>query len=77
MNEKIASILAQAAELTAEEHADLIDALMDGHEENDGYATPEIQKAWEEEIERRIAAFDRGETVAIDAYKVNLRRLVE
>jgi putative addiction module component (TIGR02574 family) len=30
------------------------------------FATPEIAAAWSEEINRRIAAYDRGETRAID-----------
>ncbi|HEX6986060.1 MAG TPA: addiction module protein [Planctomycetaceae bacterium] len=30
------------------------------------FATPEIAEAWSKEIDRRIAAYDRGETRAID-----------
>jgi putative addiction module component (TIGR02574 family) len=31
------------------------------------FASPEISAAWNDEIERRLAAFDRGETQAADA----------
>lgn len=31
------------------------------------FATPEITAAWSAEIDRRIAAYDRGETQGLDA----------
>lgn len=31
-----------------------------------GFATPEIAKAWASEIDRRLDAYDRGETSAVD-----------
>lgn len=34
---------------------------------------PEIERAWAEELEKRLAAYDRGEIEAIDAEEV-LRR---
>ncbi|MGO9546281.1 MAG: addiction module protein [Rhodomicrobium sp.] len=72
MNEKVAHILKQVQDLTAEERALLIEALAE--DETCEFAGPEIARAWEEEIERRIAAYDRGEVEAIDAYKVAFRR---
>lgn len=30
------------------------------------FATPEISAAWSQEIDRRLAAYDRGETTAVD-----------
>ena len=33
----------------------------------DGFATPEIAAAWAEEVERRIAAYDRGDVKAAGA----------
>jgi putative addiction module component (TIGR02574 family) len=72
MNQKIANILEQVYELTAEERAELIEALT--RDEACEFASPEIARAWEEEIERRIAAYDRGEVEPIDAYKVAFRR---
>lgn len=40
------------------------------------FATPEIAAAWSEEIDRRIAAYDRGETKAID-FETSKRHLRE
>ncbi len=75
MNEKVANILEQVQELTAAERAELIEALTG--DEGCEFASPEIARAWEEEIERRIAEHDRGETEAIDAYNVTFRRLLK
>lgn len=76
MSEKIENILRQVGELSAGERADLIEALVDSDESAE-FATPAIARAWDEEIERRMAAYDRGEVQAADAYKVTLRRSVE
>ncbi len=76
MNDKVANILKQVQELPAEERNALIEALAEAEEDCE-FASPEIARAWEEEIERRIAAYDRGETQAIDAYKVTFRRLAQ
>jgi len=75
MNEKVANILKQVQDLTAEERALLIEVLAE--DEACEFASPEIARAWDEEVERRIAAFDRGEIEAIDAYKVEIRRPVK
>jgi hypothetical protein len=34
---------------------------------NGGFATPEIAAEWAAEIDRRIVAYDRGETQGVDA----------
>ncbi len=75
MNEKVANILKQVRELSEDERAALIEALTE--DEACEFSSREIAKAWQEEIERRIDAYDRGEIQAIDAYKVTFRRLVE
>ncbi len=75
MNEKVAHILEQVYNLTEAERAELIEALTEA--EDCEFASPEIARAWEEEIERRIAAYERGEVKAIDAYKVAIRRPVK
>ncbi len=48
----------QVRALAAEEHAKLAETLLES------LKTPisEINKAWAQEIEERVAAFDRGET---------------
>jgi putative addiction module component (TIGR02574 family) len=56
-------LLEQACALSAEDRAKLIESLL----ESLNSPLSEIEKAWAEEIEQRIAAFDRGE---ISAYSV-------
>ena len=34
---------------------------------NEGFASPEIAEAWGQEIDRRIAAYERGDITAVDA----------
>lgn len=41
---------------------------------NGEFATPEIAAEWTAEIDRRIAAYDRGETQAVDG-RIVLERL--
>lgn len=43
---------------------------------NDGFATPETAASWSAEIERRIAAFERGDLTAVEdkAALANARR---
>jgi putative addiction module component (TIGR02574 family) len=59
-------ILEQARELSAEDRAKLINSLL----ESLGPPLPGIEKAWAEEIEQRISAFDRGEIAAYTAEDV-------
>jgi putative addiction module component (TIGR02574 family) len=57
-------IVKQALSLEADDRAFIADKL----EESltyEGFATPEIAAAWTVEIERRIAAYDRGELQAL------------
>ena len=42
--------------------ADMLERSLDAG----SFATPEIAEAWSKEIDRRIAAYDRGETQALD-----------
>jgi putative addiction module component (TIGR02574 family) len=57
-------IVKQALALEAEDRAFIADKLEESltHE---GFATPEIAAAWAAEVERRIAAYDRGELQAL------------
>jgi hypothetical protein len=61
-------VLAQALALPLVDQAFLADMLeqkmAEGH-----FSSPEIGEAWSHEINRRIAAFDRGETQAVDFEK--------
>lgn len=70
MNERVRHLTEQAAKLTLEEQAELIDALLAlGHE-----PTPEWKKAWVQEAERRLAAYDRGETKGVPWDDIKARR---
>jgi putative addiction module component (TIGR02574 family) len=59
-------IVQQALSLTPEDRAFVADALEQSLA-GQGFATPEIASAWAAEIERRIAAYDRGEVQGVDA----------
>lgn len=56
----------QARALGAEERAKLAETLLESL--HPSYS--EVESAWEEEIERRVAAFDRGEIASYPAEEV-------
>ena len=56
----------QALALGAEERVYLANVLEESLS-NGGFATPELAAAWSAEIDRRLAAYQRGETRATDA----------
>jgi hypothetical protein len=58
-------IVEQALSLTPEDRAFVADAL-ERSLTRDGFASPEIEQAWAEEIERRLAAYDLGEVKALE-----------
>jgi hypothetical protein len=71
MNHRVRSIIEEARKLTPEERRELFDILEVefAGEASDG--TPEeIERAWLEEAERRIAKAERGQTTFIDAAEV-------
>ena len=70
MNPKIADIVERARGLSPAEMAELIDALLAALDAPD----PAIQRAWAEEAESRLEAYDLGEVAGNDAYAVPLRR---
>jgi putative addiction module component (TIGR02574 family) len=59
-------IVQEALSLAPEDRAFVADALEQSLSSG-SFATPEIAAAWAHEIERRLAAYDRGEINAIDA----------
>lgn len=64
MNQRIRQIIDEARKLSPEERAELMQEL-DAEFGSEG--TPEeIAAAWDEEIARRIAAAERGETTSED-----------
>ena len=58
-------ILQQALNLRPDDRAYLAD-LLEQSLPVVPVATPEIAAAWSQEIARRVAAYDRGETTAVD-----------
>ena len=73
MSASLKQIEEQARALSAEERAKLAESMLES------LHTPvaEIEAVWEEEIERRVAAFDRGEISSYPAEDVfaDARRL--
>lgn len=70
MNERVRHLAEEAAKLTPQEQAELIEALLAlGHE-----PTPGWEKAWSEEAERRLDAYDRGETKGVSWGDIKARR---
>lgn len=73
MSTSLKQLEEQARSLSAEERAKLAESLLESLHS----PISEIEKAWDEEIERRVAAFDRGELSAYPAEDVfaDARRL--
>jgi putative addiction module component (TIGR02574 family) len=71
-------IVEQALALSSEDRAYVAD-LLEQSLPGTGFMSPEIADAWSREIDRRIAAYDRGETQAIsfDAALQHARDAVE
>ena len=65
MPSNVAELEAQALELSSEERDELADRL-----QGSLYGNPGIEAAWDVEIERRIAAVDRGEVKGLDGEEV-------
>jgi putative addiction module component (TIGR02574 family) len=73
MSERVKRLTEEIRKLPPEEQADLIDELLVlTYREPD----PEIDKAWAEEAERRLAAYRRGEikTVPLEEVMARLRK---
>lgn len=66
MPTSVKDLLEQARALSAEDRAKLVDSLLESLDS----PLSDIEKAWAEEIEQRIAAFDRGEISAYSAEAV-------
>lgn len=70
MNERVKKLTEEIRKLSSEEQAELIDELLVlTYREPD----PEIEKAWAVEAERRLDAYERGETTAEPLEKVMVR----
>ena len=76
MRDQVTELAERGKELAPEDRSRLVDMLLVSlHEES----IAEVEAAWDEEVEQRLAAFDRGETRAIDGDEVlaEARRLAQ
>ena len=74
MNERVRMIVDEARKLTPEERRQMFDLLEAEFAGDEGDGTPEeIEAAWLEEVERRIAQSERGETTPIEFEEVMAR----
>ena len=74
MNARVTSILEEARKLTLDEREELVLRLQVELDKDESEGTPEeIEAAWMEEVERRAAAFERGETTSRPADEVHAR----
>ena len=65
MNKRVTALIEEARNLSADEREELILRLKLEFESDGAEGTPEeIEAAWVEEVERRIASFERGETTS-------------
>lgn len=70
MNERVKKLSEEIRKLSPDEQADLIEELLVlTYREPD----PEIEKAWAEEAERRLDAYERGETSTVPLEDVMAR----
>ena len=67
MSQTYARLEHEARLLSAEERSQLVDALLESLREG---KIAEVEAAWEVEIERRVAAYERGETKLVPAKEV-------
>lgn len=76
MSPKSAELLKQALELSIEERADLAAQILESLDSSDD---PEVQAAWQAEIERRMAQLDSGEVkpLSLDEFRRRLNSTLE
>jgi putative addiction module component (TIGR02574 family) len=75
MRDQVAELAERGKELAPEDRSRLVDMLLVSLHEA---PVVEVEAAWDEEVERRLAAYDRGEVQSIDGEEVlaKARRLV-
>ena len=79
MNTRVTSIIEEARKLSPEEREELFVRLNHEFEDEGADGTPEeIDAAWLEEVERRVARAERGETtwVSYEDMMAELRKIV-
>lgn len=78
MNDRVRAIVEEARKLSPEERVELLELLEVEFPGGSDGTPEEIEAAWLEEVERRIAAAERGETTFVDAEEVlaRMRQLI-
>jgi putative addiction module component (TIGR02574 family) len=67
MRDQVVELAEQGKALAPEDRSRLVDMLLESlHEE----PLADVEAAWDEEVERRLAAYDRGEIQAVDGEEV-------
>jgi putative addiction module component (TIGR02574 family) len=67
MRDQVTELAERGKELAPEDRSRLVDMLLVSLHEA---PLAEVEAAWDEEVERRLAAYDRGEVQAIDGEEV-------
>ena len=67
MHDQVIELAERGKALSAGERSRLVDILLESLHEP---AIAQVEEAWQVEIERRLAEYDRGEVKAIDAEDV-------
>ena len=67
MNDQVIELAQRGKALLPEDRSRLVDILLESLHEP---AIAEVEAAWELEIERRLAEYDRGESMITDADEV-------
>lgn len=76
MRDQVSELAERGKGLAPEDRSRLVDLLLVSLHE---VPVAEVEAAWDQEVERRLAAYDRGEMQAIDGEEVlaKARRLAE
>jgi putative addiction module component (TIGR02574 family) len=67
MSDQVAELAKRGKALAPEDRSRLVDMLLESLNEQ---SLSEIEAAWDEEVEHRLAAYDRGDVQAIDGEEV-------
>ena len=67
MQDQVAELAERGKELAPEDRSRLVDLLLASLHEA---PVAEVEAAWDEEVEHRLAAYDRGEMQTIDGEEV-------
>ena len=67
MHDQVAELAKRGRELPPEERSRLVDMLLESLHEA---SLAEVASAWDDEVERRLAAHDRGEMQSVDGEEV-------